>query len=522
LDGSWSFSHAALIAFQRWLARHAVSMIMLVPVLFVIALVHQLGARNYPSYVDDSGIYLAHAWAVRYEGRLSPYTYFYEHAPAGWLQIGLWAAITNGFDRYRSALDFGAECMLIAKVAASAVLYAFGRRLGFSRPGALLATILFGLCPLGIVYGRWVFLDNIMIVWVLLAFALAYAPSRSIGAATGATLAFAMAALTKETALVLLPAFAWALGQNLDRRNRQQVLTVAVFCGVLLMAMYPLMALYKGELLPRPGHASLLGTAGWQLSGRASLGWMLDENSGVRALLDQWLAYDPYLLIAGVVAVPVAIAVPRLHPTGLALYMGWLMLLRDGYVPFMYVVVLLPFSALLVAGAVEAFSGNRRLVDNGMLRLRTRWIGRMVRGWYSLQLGLVLLAATALVWIGPIRAVTADHEQQPLRQATQWLATNVPRDKVLVVHDAIWTDLVHRYGFSPQPILASKLDHDPQVQQALTRLDYLVVPDSYYTRPDPAAYPTLLRARDHAVAVAEFGDGPDKVHIYRVSTYWNP
>jgi hypothetical protein len=49
-----------------------------------------------------------------------------------------------------------------------------------------------------------------------------------------------------------------------------------------------------------------------------------------------------------------------------------------------------------------------------------------------------------------------------------------------------------------------------------------VVPDSYYTRPDPDAYPTLLRARDHAVAVAEFGNGADTVHVYRVSTYWNP
>ena len=40
-----------------------------------------------------------------------------------------------------------------------------------------------------------------------------------------------MAALSKETALILLPAFAWAVAQNLDRRNRTQVIAVATFCA---------------------------------------------------------------------------------------------------------------------------------------------------------------------------------------------------------------------------------------------------------------------------------------------------
>ena len=37
-------------------------------------------------------------------------------------------------------------------------------------------------------------------------------------------MSFAMAALTKETALMLLPAFGWAMAQNLDRRNRPQLI----------------------------------------------------------------------------------------------------------------------------------------------------------------------------------------------------------------------------------------------------------------------------------------------------------
>jgi len=521
LRSGWSISRTVGAWIGRWLLRHAVSLTILLPLLGFVAAVHSAGFLAYPSLVDDAGIYVAQAWAVAHRGELSPYTYFYDHAPGGWLQVGLWAVITGGFNRYHSAMEFGAEVALIAKVAAAALLYVFGRRLGFSRPGAAFAVVLFGLCPLAIFYGRLMFLDNIMVAWLLAAFALAYAPSRSIGAATSATVSFAMAVLSKETALVLLPAFAWALVSNLDRRNRQQVLTVSIFCGALTLAMYPLFALYKGELFPREGHTSLLGTAAWQLAGRPSSGWLFDSDSGVRALLGQWLELDGYLLIAGIITAPVAIVVPRLRPAALALLIGWLTLARGGHVPSMYVIVLLPFSALLIAGTLEALSGNRRVVDTGLLRARTT-VGRVVRGWYVLLLGVILLVGTALVWTGPIRAATSAHAPQPLRQATEWLGAHVPRDKVLVVHDVIWTDLVHRYAFSPQPIMVYKLDHDPQVRQALTRIDYLAVPESYYRTPDPAAYPTLLRARDHAVEVAAFGTGDRAVHIYRVSSFWSP
>src|SRR4029453_18950045 len=127
-----------------------------------------------------------------------------------------------------------------AKLASCALLLALGRRLQFSRWGAAAAVLLFGLCPLELVYSRWTFLDNLVTPWLLLAILLGASPRSSLPAATGAPLAFAMAPLTKETALVVLPALVWAMAQNLDRRNRPQLVAVAGFGGLLLMAMYPL------------------------------------------------------------------------------------------------------------------------------------------------------------------------------------------------------------------------------------------------------------------------------------------
>ena len=114
-------------------------------------------------------------------------------------------------------------------------------------------------------------------------------------------------------------------------------------------------------------------------------------------------------------------------------------------------------------------------------------------------------------------------QEPPLWSATQWLADNVPRDRVLVVHDSIWTDLVHHYGFDPQPIIVYKLDTDPAVRERLRRIDYLVLPNWYYATPAGVAkYPTVTEARKHAVAVARFGSGDDGVQVYRVSRYWRP
>jgi hypothetical protein len=521
-----SLRRQARIVAGEWCRRHAASASLLVPVLVLVGAVHAIGMWSFPRWVDDPGTYLSQAWSFQYEHALSPYSYIYDHAPAGWIQLSLWSTLTNGFNRYDSAIGFGNECMLLAKLASCALLFALARRLQFSRLGAAGAVLVFGLCPLELMYSRWTFLDNLVTPWLLLAFVLAASPRRSISAAAGAALSFAMAALTKETALVALPALVWAMVQNLDRRNRAQVITVAGFSGLLLMAMYPLYALYKGELLERPGQNSLLGTAKWQLMERESSGSILDPGSPTTHMVGQWLGIDRWLLLAGLVAIPLALLGRRLRPAVLALVIQWLVLVRGGYVPFMHVVNLMPWSALVVVGAVEILSGNRRLATFRPLASLGR-SGQPVARPRAVTAGLAAIGLAAVVlagsWTPTLRHMLQARQEPPLWSATQWLADNVTRDRVLVVHDSIWTDLVHHYGFDPQPIIVYKLDNDPAVRKTLRRIDYLVVPNWYYATPTGVAkYPTLTEARKHAVVVARFGSGGDGVRIYRVSRYWRP
>ncbi len=520
-----------LIEWQVRLHRHARSALIVLGLLLVAGAVHAVGMAHFPHYVDDPGTYLSQAWAVQYEHRLSPYSYFYDHAPGGWVQIALWSMLTNGFGRYHSAMAFGNECMLIAKLVSTALLYALARRIGFRRVAAAAATLAFAVCPLALMYTRWTYLDNLVTPWILAAFVLARSPRRSLLAGTGAAACFGVATLTKETALVLLPAFVWAVAGNLDRRNRSQVVLLGTCVAVLVMVMYPLLALYKGELFPGPGHNSLIGTARWQLAGRVSSGSVLTSHSATAGLLHRWLGVDKLLLLGGLVAIPIGLYARRLRPVAVALAIEWLILVRGGYVPFMQVIPMLPWSALVLVGAVEVISGNSAVTARtGRTGRRTgRRAGFARPSAAALRIGLAVLlsaglvATAAVTWAAPVHQMMTSTRREPLRDAETWLGDNVPRNKVLVVHDAIWTDMVQRYGFNPHPVMAYKLDTDPAVRRSVHRLDYLVVPNWYYATADAAQkFPTLTEARRHAVAVATFGSGADGVQVYRVSAGWRP
>ena len=114
--------------------------------------------------------------------------------------------------------------------------------------------------------------------------------------------------LSKETTLVLLPALILAAVQYSDHRTRRYCLTLLVSFLTLIGLGYPLYAALKGELLPGPGHVSLVGSVIDMLFTRQGTGSAFDPHSVAHGTVMAWLQLDPWLLGAALLFSPIALA----------------------------------------------------------------------------------------------------------------------------------------------------------------------------------------------------------------------
>jgi hypothetical protein len=404
--------------------------------------------------------------------------------------------------------------MLVAFVASAGALFLLARRLDIGRPFAVLAVLLFGLSPLAVAFQRSVYLDNVATPWLIASFVFALSRRRHLGSAAAAAACFTVAVLSKETTLVVLPALAWQLWVNADPRTRRFV--VAVFSGLLvsLVMLYPVFALLRNELLPGANHVSLMSSAEWQIFSRPSSGSIFDPSSGIRGVVGTWTGLDPWIVVLGVLAVPLGFLVVRLRPVTLALAIQLAMMLRHGYLPFPFVVGLLPFFALVVAGVLDAAVRSYEADDHRPLLRRLERPARVV----AVAVSVVLAAFIVPAWSrGDARAMTS-RDTSSTQDAARWVEAHVSRQSVVAVDDGIWVDLVE-HGFPRDHVLwFYKVDLDPAVRpvHGYHDLDYLVLGDV----PSGVAgtsLPIISEAIAHSTVVVEFGEGPNRISVRRVN-----
>nr|MBA3908135.1 glycosyltransferase family 39 protein [Pseudonocardiales bacterium] len=349
--------HRAATRSVGWLRAHMTDIVLVALLLAVGGAVHWVGMDAAPARFDDEGTYTSYAWAVQHWGRLSHYTYWYAHPPLGWIQIAGWTWLTDAFGRAPYAVAAVREFMFVAKLVDIVLLYALTRRLRLGRLSAVLAVLLFSLSPLALYFTRAALLDNVVTPWLLGAFLIAAAPRRSLlGAAASAT-CMAVAVLSKETALLYLPAVLLLFLQRADRRNRRFTLTLFTTVFVLLCAAYPLYAMTKNELFAGDGHVSLEWAVRWQLFDRTGSGDIFDPNSTAHAVIRSWVQLDPWLPKLSVALLLPALVMRRTRAVAVAFALQVIQLLRNGYLPYPYVIAMLPFGAIVVAAVLGRACG---------------------------------------------------------------------------------------------------------------------------------------------------------------------
>ncbi|MGW3631309.1 ArnT family glycosyltransferase [Streptomyces sp. NPDC005122] len=495
--------------------------------LLAVVVVQGWNITDYPTLSDDEGTYLAQAWAVQQGKGLAHYTYWYDHPPLGWIQIAALTWIPAHLSPSLMTVGSMRVTMLAVGAASAVLLYVLARRLSLPRWTAGLAMVLFGLSPLSVVLQREIFLDNIAVMWTLLAFCLAASPSRHLWHHFGAGLAAAAAVLTKETMLVILPALLVTLWRHGHRDTRKFALTGAVTACALIGLAYPLFALLKGELFPGAGHVSLWDGITYQMS-RPGSGFILHPGTGSYGVLHSWLYYDRVLPLGGLAGALLLLVTWRWSVTARALagpaltvaILALVALRPSGYLPAMYVIQALPFLALVLAGGTASML-------HAVLRRRRDTAEKPVLTWGRRVTAAALVAVAAGFvlprWYdGDRTAVTAD-ANAPYRAAASWLRTEVrdPAATRVLVDDALWLDLVHD-GYRPGlgAIWFYKADLDPAVTRTMPGgwkdIDYVVA--SPTVRRDAVDLPTVRAAIEHSTPVATFGRGEDRIEIRRITT----
>jgi hypothetical protein len=509
---------------RAWLRAHWLSLLIVTVVVAAVGLVHAIGYDRFPGRInDDEGTYVAQAWAVQHWHALAHYTYWYDHPPVGWITIAGYTWLTRAFERLPTAVSAGREFMVVVNLVSAALVYLLGRRLGYHRLMAAAAVLLFGLSPLAVPYQRMVFLDNPALMWTLAALVFAVSPKRSLAASAGSGLCFAIAVLSKETSLVLFPALAILLWQHTSPRTRRY--NIALFLTVLgaVMFIYPLYAILKNELFEGPGHVSLLWAIKWQLFDRTPSGSLLDPSSRTYAVARSWLDQDPWLPGVGVLLIPLGLLSRRLRAITLALAIQVVMLFRNGFLPFAYIVAMLPFAALLTAGVADwlckgynrrpAAHEEQRGKGSSRLSILTRTVGQLVVA-AAVAASLVVVAPA---WGRDLRQQMTEDQGQPVRQALAYAVANIPARSILLTDDNLWPDLI-RNGFDPNPIWFYKLDLDPAIRAKYKNgwrdIDYIVI--GYVPPIILQDLPLVTAAINHSEVVVRFGSGETEVTIRRI------
>jgi len=538
-------------ALPRWLVRRREA-VWIAVLLLIAALAHGINMYHLPYFENDEGTYMSQAWAVLHEGQLAPYTYWYDHAPLGWIQISLWTLVTGGFFTFGpSANESGRVLMLVMQVGSTYMLYRIARAISGSVIAASVASLLFSLSAWGIYFHRRVLLDNISVFWMLLAIMLLVSGRFSLKKVWASAAALGISILSKELTVFLIPVLAYLVYYRAHRSQRGFATIGWTAITSSIVSVYALMAVLKGELLPLvptlPAHASALqrllarlgGThAHVSLLGTLHYQGTRNPDAGIRDLhsafwglvLGDWSHQEPLLVIGGSVAAALCILLIKWQRLaglmGLLTLALWAFLGRGGVTLGFYLVTLLPLLALNIA-LVLGF------VAKGLAALLARFHrpGLVIGGGVQAALAVGCLCALALGYRSPGLNFQSDPTQlwtstqsEAQIQAVAWIKAHIPSNKSLMIDESMWTALhddPHGGPIYPRADWYWKFDYDPAIGGTVyhnnwRNVDYVIATDQMLGDIGIVKQRLTTAIMAHTTPVVRFDTGGWPVEILRV------
>jgi 4-amino-4-deoxy-L-arabinose transferase-like glycosyltransferase len=508
-----------------WLIRHW-EWLLIATILLAVALLHGINMFHFPYYEDDEGTYMSQAWAIVKEGQLAPYTYWYDHAPAGWILIALWAIVTGGFHTFGPVIESGRVLMLLLQLGSTFMVYRIGKSLSNSVLVATLAALLFALSPYGIYFHRRVLLDNITTFWMLLSILLLVSGRLSLKRVWLSATALGISILSKELTIFLIPALAMLVAVRADRSHRWFATIGWITLVSSIVSLYVLMAILKGELFPTgtllggsSPHVSLLGTLQFQMA-RGKDGGLLNPHSVFWQLASAWAQDDPLLVVGGslcaLLSLPLLLSKTHrsLGVLAAATLSLWVFLGRGGEIIGFYLVPLLPLLALNTALLLGLLL---RWVQAALASTSGLWLARAVQ---VLVAGLCLAAMLVgyasspdLGFKGNPFILWNDPQAVAQQQAVSWVEAHLPANSSIIIDQYMWTDLHDNYH---KPYAFAhyywKVQDDPAIRDKVFHndwhnIDYVITTTQMLSDAQRTNMTLVEAAIEHSTVIAHFDTG---------------
>lgn len=524
------------VAVRRWVLAHA-EVFGILGILVIAGVAHGVNMLHFPYFETDEGTYMSQAWSFVTEGQLAPYTYWYDHAPLGWIQIALWAILTGGFYTFGSAVESGRVLMLVIQLTSTFLVYRIARNVTDSILAAAIASLTFSLCAYGIYYHRRVLLDNLATVWMLASLSLLLEKRLKLGRVWLSGVALGISILSKELTVFVMPCFAYLAFFRSHRAQRWFATAGWVLIVGSIVSGYFLMALLKGELFPTGTwlggtnpHVSLLGTLLFQADRGRDAG-LLSLQSGFWITARQWASVEPFLVVGGsACAILTLLAFRRnraIALVGASTLALWAFLARGGIVIGFYLVPLLPMLALcdgIVIATVIRW-GTAWLDSHGTRGLAVRAVvstvvlatsvALLLPGYDNQQLG--FHSDHLVLW----NNVQADAQQQSLN----WVLGHLPRSSRIIIDDYMWTDLHDPANGSPGYPYAHwhwKVDLDPAIRNGVFRgnwrnIDYVITTPQMISDVKTGHLTLVGKAIAHSTVIAHFDTGGWPIDVRKVT-----
>jgi endo-1,4-beta-D-glucanase Y len=484
--------------------------------------VHNFNLFNYPYFENDEGTYISQAWSIETKNQLSPYTYWYDHAPFGWIMIYGFAKLVGGFYTFGSAIETGRVFISILFFIVTIFIAKITHSITKNHFVSMVAIVATSLLPLGTYFQRRVLLDNLMVFWFVISLYLVINPKLKIRNTIFSGIVLGLAVLSKESAIFFAPGIIYLVYTGLEKKQKLIGLFMWLSFFVSTVFLYICLALFKTELFPNDKKVSLIGTLIYHSKRGEKLFFWQKGSDFYRTVFD-WInrdLYSPFIMLFVVLIGSIIYFFNNHYKnrawTGILilLFSYILFIIRGGLLLEFYVIPLVPLIGLLLGLIVNYFielSKNRNIV--------LYKINRVVLP------TLTIIAFVFLQFFINTKALTFN-DNKPLNKMLSYIRTNLDSNSKILIDNSIalelWDSRDKKEKVFHNAHYYWKADTDPDVRESLLKndinnIDYIFSTFQHQHDMNNGSIPFNREAFYNSKKIKDFSENGIISSLYRVA-----